>query len=379
MEDCDAVALTRAGDHAARLADPVRLLALQNSGLTDGLPEEALDRITRLAAKLVGVPVALFSVVTDQRQVFKSLQGMTGPYAEQRQTPLSHSFCQHVVSSDRPLVVPDALSTELVRDNGAVMDMGVIAYLGIPIHGPRGDILGSLCAIDSIPRDWSDEQVRIMTDLAAILENELALRETVAQRQLLLAEMNHRIKNLLTIVSSMVRISRREHDDTEDMAAELEQRLQALATAHRLILPAAEMRAEPVATVALTDLLKALIAPYRRGIEIAGDAVSLGPKSVTSLTLALHEMLTNSAKYGALSDGRGLLSVRWTAADGALTIDWLDRGAETLPAQQTERGGFGSQLLEVTLAGQLQGKVEDLTDDQGFARRIVIPLSVLAD
>ena len=86
------------------LADPRRLAALAESGLLDSPPEEAFDRVTRLVAETLHVPVALFTLVTDERQVFKSSVGV----GELRETPLSHSFCRHVVESGAPLEVVDA-------------------------------------------------------------------------------------------------------------------------------------------------------------------------------------------------------------------------------------------------------------------------------
>src|SRR3954469_16084292 len=96
------------------LAEPVRLGALRSTALLDSPPEEAFDRLTRLASHALDVPVALVSLVTDDRQFFKSCIGMSEPWASERGTPLSHSFCQHAVASGEPLVIEDARETPLV-------------------------------------------------------------------------------------------------------------------------------------------------------------------------------------------------------------------------------------------------------------------------
>src|ERR1700761_4594003 len=96
------------------LRNPERLAALAATGLPDSQAEEAFDRLTRMVTRLLGVPVSLVSLVDDQRQFFKSLHGLTGWAAEQRQTPLSHSFCQHVVRQQKPLVIADAERDALV-------------------------------------------------------------------------------------------------------------------------------------------------------------------------------------------------------------------------------------------------------------------------
>ena len=105
-----------------------------------------------MVTRLLGVPVALVSLVDDTRQFFKSQQGLPSPVAsEARQTPLTHSFCQHVVIDRAPLVVTDAESDPRVCDNLAVPELGVKAYLGVPLTLPSGHVIGSLCAIDIDP------------------------------------------------------------------------------------------------------------------------------------------------------------------------------------------------------------------------------------
>jgi signal transduction histidine kinase len=157
-------------------AERQRVRALHASQLLDDGPEEAFDRLTRLARHLLGVPVSLVSLVDEERQLFKSQQGLPEPWCTTRETPLSHSFCQHVVARRAPLVVCDAREHPSLRDNLAIRDLDVVAYLGIPIHDPAGHAFGSLCAIDSQPREWTEEHVAVLTDLARAVENEIALR-----------------------------------------------------------------------------------------------------------------------------------------------------------------------------------------------------------
>jgi PAS domain S-box-containing protein len=142
----------------------------------DSAPERAFDRITELAQRLLHAPVALISLVDEQRQFFKSAQGLAEPWASRRQTPLSHSFCQYVVTSGEPLCIENALTDPLVAQNGAVSDLAVIAYLGVPVHAPQGEVLGSLCVIDHAARAWRAEEMATLQELVAIVEDEIALR-----------------------------------------------------------------------------------------------------------------------------------------------------------------------------------------------------------
>src|SRR5256885_2915266 len=99
------------------LSAPGRLKALRVPALLDSPPEVAFDRLTRLASHALNVPVALVSLVAEDRQFFKSCVGVEEPWASRRGTPLSHSFCQHAVASGEPLVIEDARENPLVSDN----------------------------------------------------------------------------------------------------------------------------------------------------------------------------------------------------------------------------------------------------------------------
>jgi hypothetical protein len=172
----------------AALADPGRRDALRRTALLDSDAEEAFDRLTRVVTAVLGVPVALVSLVDADRQFFKSCVGLPEPWATARGTPLSHSFCQHVVGTGEPLVVRDAREHPEVRDNLAIRDLGVIAYAGIPLVTGDGHVLGSFCAIDSSPREWTEREVGILRDLAAAAATEIALRAEVVERRLAEAE-----------------------------------------------------------------------------------------------------------------------------------------------------------------------------------------------
>lgn len=170
-----------------RLDDRDRLAALKRTGLLDSPPEEVFDRLTRLASRALSAPVALVSLVDDHRQFFKSQVGLEEPWAAERQTPLSHSFCQHVVLSEAPLVVEDAREHPAVCDNLAIRDLNVVAYAGVPIRLAGGELLGSFCVIDVEPRRWTDAQVDVLRGLADAVVAEIELRLQVdiqsAQRQ----------------------------------------------------------------------------------------------------------------------------------------------------------------------------------------------------
>lgn len=368
-------------DHDDILNSPERLAALRAAKLMDTPPEEAYDRAVRLATKITGVPVGLLSLVDGQRQFFKAQVGLAPPMDEERQTPLSHSFCQYVVTSGQALSVQDAREHPMLRENLAVPDLDVVAYLGVPVCDAHGRPLGSFCAISNEPHEWSQEDLNTLRDLSAMLETEIAMRQVIAERQLLLDELNHRLKNLFTIVSGFVRMNRREHKTVDELANSLESRIRALAQAHELIVPVVTANQQFVPEVSLQKLVATILDPHLdRDVErvtIDGPLFSLGAKTTTNLALALHELATNAAKYGALSDGDGVLKISWKIDEQHLQVDWhesMSSGALTYDVQQS---GFGSKLLRLSIEAQLGGIVETNFSEGALHRKMRIPIEYL--
>ena len=175
-------------DAGADIRRESRLAALRETGLLDTPPEEVFDRVTRLARSLLRAPVILVSLVDADRQFFKGAVGLPEPWATRRETPLSHSFCQHVVATGAPFRVEDARQHALVRDNPAVSELGVVAYLGTPLATTDGQVLGSLCAIDTKPRNWTKEDIATLRDLAGLVMSEVSLRRVALKLETRLGE-----------------------------------------------------------------------------------------------------------------------------------------------------------------------------------------------
>lgn len=169
-------------DLAAHVADPNRLAALHAVALLDSPTEEAFDRLTRLATEFASAPVALVTLIDSSRQFFKSCRGLPEPWQTLRETPLSHSFCQYNRIPCTPLIIEDAREHPTFKDNLAIPDLHVVAYLGFPLVSPDGYVLGSFCVIDSKPRRWEQAHVDVVEDLAAIVMTEVHLRTEIATR-----------------------------------------------------------------------------------------------------------------------------------------------------------------------------------------------------
>lgn len=135
----------------------------------------ALDRLARLARRTLGVPIALITVIEPDRQRFIGLDGLGEPWATQRWTPLSYSLCQDPARIGAPMIIADTRLETRIETTLARTELGVIAYAGVPMQTMDGTILGTFCAIDTAPRDWTEEEVLILGDLAAAASAELTL------------------------------------------------------------------------------------------------------------------------------------------------------------------------------------------------------------
>lgn len=344
------------------LQDSERLAALAGTGLPDSQPEESFDRLTRMVTRLLGVPVALVSLVDDRRQFFKSLQGLNGWAGEQRQTPLTHSFCQHVVIDKAPLIVSNAEQDARVCDNLAIPDLGVKAYLGVPLILPSGHAIGSLCAIDSTSREWSDDDVKALSDVADIVMSEIGLRREIGMRReaennqdLLIAELHHRVKNTLATVQALIQLSLTSSPTMAKFRDTIGVRIASLANTHTL-LTHKRWRA-----ISFRDLLMSELEPYAQPgrITLDGEDFDLEAEAATTIGMVIHELTTNAAKYGALSSPDGKIAIHWRPARQAdqpgQTIDltWAETGGPGL--SHGGNRGFGSTLIERLIGKQFGG------------------------
>jgi hypothetical protein len=167
------------------IRDPDRLAALYATELLATPPEEPFDQLACTAAQLLDAPIGLIALVDDDHQFFKSCIGnLPEPWRSTRKSSLYHSFCQHAVALKDLFLVEDAREHPFVKDNPAIQDMGVVAYMGVPLITPDGHAIGTLSVIDSKPREWNAGQVEMLQSLAAAVMALISYRSAaqVAQR-----------------------------------------------------------------------------------------------------------------------------------------------------------------------------------------------------
>ncbi|SOC90439.1 Two-component sensor histidine kinase, contains HisKA and HATPase domains [Rhizobium sp. AN5] len=218
------------------------------------------------------------------------------------------------------------------------------------------------------------------TKMTGIFLDVTGRKQAEEGHELLAGEMSHRVKNLLALASGLTAMTSRSTETKEEMARQLTERLTALGRAHDLVrpLPNGEGRA-----ALLGDIFSVLLAPYDDAgafagrIRVAVPRMGLGEKSATGLALVIHELATNSLKYGALSTDAGLLDVSGTAGDGVIDIVWAEHGGPVDdPGQRSD--GFGSKLVQRTIAGQLGGNIAYDWTDGGVVIKIRMSEEALA-
>jgi PAS domain S-box-containing protein len=193
-------------------------------------------------------------------------------------------------------------------------------------------------------------------------------RKEAEERQLLLArEVDHRAKNALAVVHAIVSLTRA--DNIKQFVAAVEGRIQALARAHSLLSESRWCGAN------IVELIQEELAPYRAPnfdrIRISGKGLSLSPSTAQALALAIHELATNAAKYGALSLPSGGLDVAWEMKGGRLELRWTESGGP--PAEQMAPVGFGIRVIKASVEGQMGGAVEFEWRQEGLRCAISIP------
>ena len=211
--------------------------------------------------------------------------------------------------------------------------------------------------------EWTEIELGLVESLRVTLlevilrvTDELATERAKAQRQqeLLIAELNHRVRNILNLIRGLINQSRHEAINVDEFARLIGGRINALASAHDNI------TRENWSPASVTELIETEAEAYVSGkldrISIVGDEALVSPEAYTVLALVIHEMMTNSAKYGSLCDKSGRLSVEIACDESGMTICWKETGGP--PVRAPERRGFGSTIIEKSIPFELNGRAE---------------------
>ena len=330
--------------------------------------EAEVERLGRMFAQAPGAvavlrgPTHIFDIVNP---AYEALVGRTGLIGK-------------TVAEALPEVVAQGFITLLdnVYANGQ-------PYLGqtVPVNLARWNGEHEERFIDFVYQPLSDSagcRTGIFVQASDVTEQ----RRAEEGRQLLVRELNHRVKNLFAVASGMVSMTARSATSVDQMANVLRGRLGSLAKAHELIRSAIRTEVTDQNEGALLDsLVREIVRPHIDPVfpdqfEIEGKPFALGVKATTAMALILHELATNAAKYGALCEPGGQLKVSWTILEDRLIVDWRELTAFAMHDGVVQEG-FGSKLARATATGQLGGMIAYDWRKDGVRIMIELPLARL--
>lgn len=332
-------------------AERSRLAALQSYQILDTEPEAAFDDLAAMAARLCDAPMAAISFVDEERLWFKARYGLAADGC-----PREQALCAHAILEPGALIVPDTLKDPRFADSPFCFgDTRLRFYAGVQIVGDEGLPLGTLCVLDPAPHPAGlNEQQRVNLEaLARQVTALLELRRALRSERGLLKESVHRTRNVITVVQAVAMRTLSGAEGLEDAAEALNGRLDAMGAAQGLLL------AEGAEGAAIQELLTRQLAPFVSiddpRLSIEGPDVTLKTRAAEALGMAIHELATNAAKYGALSQEKSRITIVWMRrSDGSVAFEWSEQSEK--PLAPSARQGFGSTVLGPLTAERIGGE-----------------------
>ncbi len=350
-----------------------RLAAVRRYDILDSPPDGAFDRITALAARRLNVPIAIISVVDEDRIWFKSHHGL--PVQQIDREP---GLCASAIMEDTPYLIEDARKDPRSLANPLVAgEFGLRFYAAVPLTTGDGHSLGTLCVIDKEPRTIDEGQIEDLKDLASIVMDQLELRlsslNAIERANLLAKEIDHRVMNSLQFVSGLLTMQSRSPDIGEgsthlQLAAN---RVASVAQVHRHFYAGT---GEEVSCIAfLQRLCDDLASILEREITVEGDEATVPAESIQAIGLITNELVTNAAKYAS-----GKIDVAFRVEGGTNRLIVCDEG-KGLPADfdpYSATAGLGMRVI-TSLATQLQGTLSagPREDGEGACLTVTFPHS----
>lgn len=370
----DSIQRTRQQEALLRLSDSIR-------------EAESVADMSRIATEIVGTTLqvsrACFGRVDERTEIVDVEPDWTAPGVPSVQG--RHRFdtfgsYHHELARGEQVVIDDPRSDPRTSSAPeALLDIGVEALVNIPVRH-RGRVVAILIAHDDKPRAWSSAEIAFLHEVADRLETGVARLEAEEHRQLLHTELAHRLKNQLAIVQAVASQTLRQAPDLKSANDALSMRLAALGRA------ADVLTASSWSSANLHALVRGAFAPYeglRDRYHCEGPEITFGPQVALSITLALHELVTNATKYGALSNEDGHVELKWSIRDGAdghdgrFLLTWQESGGPEVIAPT--RRGFGSAMIERSLRATLRGEAEIVYDPAGLVFSVNAPLAAVMD
>lgn len=351
--------------------EEVRLALLRGYNILDTAPDDGFDEITRLAAEICNVPIALISLVDEDRQWFKSKVGL-----EITGSKIENSICAHAIAGDDYLEIGDTSADPRTVDNDFVTgDDSIRFYAGALLEDSRKLPLGTLCVLDQRPRELNEFQRNALQVLARQAMRQIELRKALADAEILRKEVDHRVKNSLQSLESLIRLQIRTEKSPQarDALDAVQGRLATISRLHEAL-----YLTDSGAFVDVSAFLSKVIGSTQEqmpgGVTVSAqiDQCNLSSRSASSVGMFVNEAMTNAAKYAYVGRKRGTFTVTGTRTGGFYHLRCIDDGPG-LQAGETPGTGLGMRILQVA-AQQLGGELLTPERDNGCEISVIWPV-----
>lgn len=337
-----------------------RLNTLGSYDILDTGEESDYDDIVALASKICDAPVSLISLVDEDRQWFKARLGF-----EPRETGLDQSVCSHAILEDDFLEISSMAEDLRTADNPLhIGGPEVKFYAGANLIAPNGLPIGTLCVLDTKPRQLTDFQRQALKTLSRQVMMQLELRKQIRIEAALRSEMDHRVKNSLQTIASILRLSAKRVTDPDalDVLDLVERRLGAVASLHSELMgrdgsSSVEMRSYFEEICALVSA----ITPDNVKVHFTALQGNLEARKASAIGMIVSEFVANSVKHAFPDNQEGEVTISLTSdADKTWVLQCRDNGIGQRPSSEKipDSKGLGEMLME-SAALQLDGQVEN--------------------
>jgi two-component sensor histidine kinase len=348
-----------------------RLAVLKSYGVLDTPREADFDEIVALASAICETPISVVNIIDADRQFFKAEVGLGV-----RETPLDSSLCAHAILESEYLEIPDTLTDARMCDNPLCLaEDGLRFYAGALLRTSGGLPIGTLCVLDTKPRRLTSLQVQTLKTLSHQVMMQLELRLALARQQVLLKESDHRVKNSLQSIGSMLNASasRANNSDVRLALRQASERVANVALLHQQLY-GSETNDTVDAAVYVQGLINLLSATVSSDVVISAkcEPLLLNARQATAIGVIVTEFTLNSIKH-AFIEGAGSIVVEFKReANGLVTLTCKDDGPG-MPAHGSPRSGLGLRIMDAS-AGNLGGTLETIPSVLGHSIKLTFAL-----
>ncbi|SEQ42005.1 Two-component sensor histidine kinase, contains HisKA and HATPase domains [Loktanella sp. DSM 29012] len=344
-----------------------RLSALDAYDMIETPTESDFDDIVDLASRICETPVSLMSLLDKDRQWFKASVG-----TDTDSTPRQNAICGHTILQDDLLEIEDTLNDPRTWDNQLIVEEhGMRFYAGVQLRTPQGLPIGTLCVLDDKPRKLTEFQRTALRTLANQVMSQLELRRTLRNQEILRGEMDHRVKNSLQTVQSLIRIYASKVSDpvaTEAFAA-VDRRLTAVVALHRELHQSSavtRVRMQPFLSGILAHLSQTCPENVRVSSKIAD--FELSSAEATAVAVVLSECVANAIKHAFPDNRAGEISISFQyEPDGSVRLSCADNGVgkTDTPSEVAAMTSLGQRIMDAS-AQQIAATLDREAQNDGY-------------